>query len=253
MSQQRDEFSKAVQQFQERHDIAVRILNCVLDKAEHYRQDDHRGWANLAFLRVCEVGQTVLLLSRPEHISRDHSSFVSVCRALFEAGMMFLYVSDNSVSEDERRLRELILQLHDHTTCYLLFKDDDDSHVEATAFRAGITDLKAAISANKVFQNLGPDRQKKILDGKEMYVNGIWSAAKQGGIRNFDWMYKFLSSFPHNAPFSFRSGADVGAVDYKFAMVTIALENLQNVLVKGCGRMMEEVYPEIFIAQLSKH
>jgi hypothetical protein len=99
---------------------------------------------------MCVAGDTLRMLckSLPDDRDRtpdrtlDHWSAAALARNMIEATVMFSYLSESGVSEDEWGLRKLVLWNHDATTRYRMFKGLKQ-HDQANQFkRSTIFDQK---------------------------------------------------------------------------------------------------------------
>jgi hypothetical protein len=118
------------------------------------------------------IGNSLLVLCIPELRDQkrgptdggvlDHGSIAALARNLLEAWVMFLYLTDPALAEDQWLLRRAVLELHDCTTRYRMLKDigDGDSK-EVQDFKSKIDPLKNLIRSNPAFRSLNADRQKK--------------------------------------------------------------------------------------------
>lgn len=172
---------------------------------------------------MCVAGDTLRMLckSLPDDRDRtpdrtlDHWSAAALARNMIEATVMFSYLSESGVSEDEWGLRKLVLWNHDATTRYKMFKGLKQ-HDQANQFKEQINDFRSKIGQHPIFSQLDHDRREKINAGTEVYLRGLRSV-----VRNMKWdlgafnsIYAYLSSHSHSSPVSFLRLGEHG-VDFK--------------------------------------
>ncbi len=137
--------------------------------------EPRRAWANLLFMRLGMVGFSLLTLCMLELDNQndlehgrvsalDHSSIAALARNLLEAWIMFVYMSEPAISDDEWSLRRSILELHDSTARYRIAKDIGDAE-EAQNFKLAKDATKRQIISDPLFQTLDGERQEKSPPG----------------------------------------------------------------------------------------
>jgi hypothetical protein len=209
------------------------------------------GWASFVFLKLCVAGDTLRMLCRsiPDDgnsaLDRtlDHRSAAALARNMIEATVMFSYLSESGMSEEEWELRKLVLWNHDATTRYRMFKGlkDDD---QAKQFKKQINDLRSSIGQNLNFSQLDADRREKINAGTELYVRGLRSVIRnmKWDLDQFDFIYAYLSSHTHSSPVSFLRLGEHRVdfrmpTDQQFALSALSLEWAGNCLSHATTEM----------------
>jgi Family of unknown function (DUF5677) len=209
------------------------------------------GWASFVFLKLCVAGDTLRMLCRsiPDDgnsaLDRtlDHWSAAALARNMIEATVMFSYLSESGMSEEEWELRKLVLWNHDATTRYRMFKGlkDDD---QAKQFKKQINDLRSSIGQNLNFSQLDADRREKINAGTELYVRGLRSVIRnmKWDLDQFDFIYAYLSSHTHSSPVSFLRLGEHRVdfrmpTDQQFALSALSLEWAGNSLSHATAEM----------------
>lgn len=190
--------------------------------------------ASYVFTRMCIAADSLLhQLQRDldESMDRtlDHYSIGVIARNIIEAALMFHYLSEDGVSDEQWALRGAILDLHDVTVKVRLFKSIGATD-QYQKFKGYMTGLRERIKANGAFALVDSERQEKLLSGQELYVNGFRSTLKlvESNDKYFDGMYAYLSSQVHVAPSSFyftdhRLGfREPSGYQYYFAAYSIA-------------------------------
>ncbi len=103
---------------------AVRISQALEGRSESQRN----AWISYIHARLCANSVTLLLLldrsvnQEPGYQLLDHFSVASIGRTAMEAGLMILYLSNPALSDDEWELRKAVIDLHDATNRYRMFK-----------------------------------------------------------------------------------------------------------------------------------
>jgi hypothetical protein len=270
----REYFLEAYRQFEQKHDFTARIFKVVGGQ----KRDQRRFWANLLFLRLSMIGLSLLHLCQPELRNREKNSAEATCaldptsisavgRTLLEACVMFLYVSELSVPEPEWSLRRKVLELNDLTARYRMTKDigllsdGDEDRKDALEFKKNIEAIRGSIASDPIFQGLDVERQKKVLGGQELYINGFRTVVREGGLNvdEFNVMYATLSAHAHSAPVSFvrnilePSEPILGFVSgYQYSISGNALTYATAVTERACERMFF-LYPELFLKGQTNH
>ncbi len=190
--------------------------------------------ASYVFTRMCVAADTLLhLLGRDiaalKDVTLDHYSMGIIARNIVEAALMFHYLSEDGVSDEEWQLRGAILDLHDVVMKVRLSKSIGavDSYKK---FKETMTKSREMLKANEVFKVIDPERQQKLLAGHKLYLNGIRSTLKLVGFDYgyFDGVYAYLPSQVHVAPTSFYatdkplSFGEPASYQYYFAAHSVA-------------------------------
>jgi hypothetical protein len=265
---ERDYFLKARKEFEEKHEFIVRIFRGV----GRQNVEPRRAWANLLFFRLCMVGNTLLTLCIPEILNRkggstdisvlDHSSIATLARNLLETWMMFSYVSEPTISEEEWLRRRAVLELHDVTARYRVLKAIGDRQTkEAQLFRDKMSTLRKTIASDPIFQSLDTKSKDDIREGRSPFIYGRNAVVREAGwdVDHFTAMYAALSSHAHCGSASFYRAAlhpdepaPGIASDYQYMVSGLAFEYATEPLGFACERMFH-LYPKIFLADETKH
>ena len=205
-----DDFLLARQHFKEKYDFVTRISKIVGKQ----NVEPRRGWANVLLFRLSLIGTSMLRLTDTDNDSGpethlefyvlDHCSIAALGSALVEAAVMFAYLSDLNISEEEWRVRMDIIELHDLTARRRLTKHLDDMKIDEAEddpeLRGRKEELKSLVAASSVFRLVSDGkRQKDILDGKEVFLGGLRSVVREAGldVNYFDAMWSMSSNpFP---------------------------------------------------------
>ena len=215
-------------------------------------------WASWLFHRLCIVGQSLDLLAthktgldEDEVYTLDHSSIAAVTRNIIEAALMFFYVSELGVSDDEWGLRKDILDLHDCLTRYRIFKSWKREE-EMKSFRESAAKIKDRIRNHKLMRTFDAEKRKQLLGGQQLYLNGLRSVVKRAGWDpdRFDGVYAYLSVHSHSAPTSFYRTEKhqinfSKPSEYQFGLAAFSLEHADQSIRAASKRLMD-VFPELF-------
>lgn len=166
-----------------------------------------RVMASWLFMRACVTANTIKSLHEPLDAGYgakylDHASIASLCRGLIENIAVLRYVGDVSINAHEWACRKYVIDLHDYRnrTAFLTAigqqKDDERKY----AF------LTERLIQNSYFRTIPEKRQKRLLDGEDMFING-----RHAAMLEFGWgenitkgIYKYLSNQVHSLPMAFH-------------------------------------------------
>lgn len=199
------------------------------------------------FTRMCVCAETLnYLLQRTisGELILDHYSMGVMARNIIEAGLMFHYLMEDGVSEDEWALRSDALDLHDVLIKLQLFKSLGDEK-EHKAYRELMEEKRAKIRENGVFKCFDAQQREKLLGGGEAYLKGMRSTLKLVSLETkyFNGMYPYLSSQVHVLPSSFYftherlSFGKPGSYQYYFAAYSLA--HARMVLTRSTKRLAD--------------
>ncbi len=191
-----------------------------------------QGYGSAIFLKIIMVSESILKITdarEPTRFQLDHFSIGSMARDLVEAMIMLGYLTDGAVVDDVKRMRRTVLNLHDCTARYKMFKAWKDQE-QKRGFRNVMMDLRRELTANPAFRRLPEERRKELMSGKVMYLEGMRSI-----VRNLDWdgdyfdgLYTYLSTYTHTSPMSYyrynEHGVNTEAPsDFQLAFASTAL------------------------------
>lgn len=215
------------------------------------------GWSSYLYTKLCGIGVSLnkIIVNSAEQSSEielDHTSIAAVSRNMLEASVMFCYLAQRGITDEQWELRRNVIWLHDATSRHKIFKSMEaivDNNGGDADRKKVINDLRFKVSQSKLFSQLEEERRKKILAGSEMYVNGLRSAARIAGWdkHEFDGTYTYLSQHSHSAPVSFLRMAEhninfSNPSDAQLAISSLALQVSQRSL-NVCSRRIAELYP----------
>jgi hypothetical protein len=158
-------------------------------------------------MRSCVTANTIASLHEPRDAGYgakylDHASIASLCRGLIENIAVLRYVGDVSIGAEEWECRKYIIDLHDYKNRSAFLRaigqtaSDDKTYVF----------LKERLVKNSYFKTISEKRQKRLLDGEDMFING-----RHAEMLQFGWgenitrgIYKYLSNQVHSLPMAFH-------------------------------------------------
>ena len=213
------------------------------------------AWPSWVFSKILLVGMSLRFLidrglnDQTDTYTLDCGAIGTLSRTMIEGVILCQYMTEQDISEDEKRLRMHVLDLHDASRRSRFLKGlgtppDEDEAAEIFA------ELKSRIKANPAFQSRAAEEQKKALSGDTIYIGGLRCAAEKAGWdkKYFDAIYTYLSMQAHMAPMSFhRADEQIDFVDpteYQLWYCAIYLEHARKVLA-ACALRIFSQFPDI--------
>ena len=207
--------------------------------------------ASFVFTRMCIAADTLLYVIRREignskDQTLDHYSIGVIARNIIESALMFHYLSQQGMSEEDWRLRIVVLNLHDATLKVRLWKGIQDEQYKN--WKTQMDELRESLKAHPTFQTADPDQQKRLLSGQQLYVGGFRSTLKLVELPEldeeyFDGMYAYLSSQVHIGPTSFywtHQRLNFGRpASYQFYFAAYALAHARLYFLRSAIRLAE--------------
>lgn len=188
----------------------------------------------------------------------DHFSIAALGRAVIDASLMVMYISEASLNRNEWDLRRQVLFFHDLTNRKRFLtsmakagapRDEAffDSYVEIKS------DLKQKIQELAVDQGFSAEEQDNLASGQAVYLRGVRGAAREAGwdVAEFDFQQSYLSNWVHSHPVSFMR-ADQHKIsfsdpsEYQLGFVGLVLEICSHYLNEANSRL------SIFSGDISK-
>lgn len=193
----------------------------------------------------------------------DHASIAALARALIENITILLHYTDQSLDDDDGwKCRQALIDLHDfiHREAFI----EGSGKPRSPSSRNFLGKLQARLTSTKAFTRLPTARQKRLLNGDDVYLHGRHQAmlALGWGERITKSAYKYLSSHAHTNPLSFsrtqqnnvyepHSGASRFTAGY-------SIELARRALGTGCLHMVslfpyvESKFDELVFASLTE-
>jgi hypothetical protein len=105
----------------------------------------------------------------------------------------------------EHNCRWNLFNLHDCTARIDLFEEMAPEANDIAGFQEQAAELRQRLEANEFFRTLPDPNRRKLLRGKNAYLESLETIAVRAGVElhQFRWLYKFLSSHVHGLPLSF--------------------------------------------------
>jgi len=236
----------------------VRNAHIIGNRIGRRETDDLRATASWLFMRACVTAQSIVQLFEPPPsgfgtaVYLDHGSLAVLCRALIENIAVQLYIGDTTISEDEWSCRKRLIDLHDFVNRRQFLKGISfkSSMKQPEKFEA---ELRNRVADNAFFKTLTPKRQKRLLDGDDMFIDGRHEAMLKLG-----WgeaitraVYKYLSNQAHSLAMAFHrtehNQVYAEGSDYPQVVASFAIEMATKALGVGCLRMIE-LFPDTELA-----
>jgi hypothetical protein len=203
--------------------------------------------ASYVFTRMCITAESVGHLiergiDKRNLVILDHYSVCVLARNILEAGLMFHYLSEDGVSDNEWNLRGKILDLHETLVKLRLFKGLGSKN-EYKQFSQRASALREDICKLPAFGRLSEERRTKIIGGQELYLGGLRSILKLANIDAdlFDGIYNYLSAQVHVSPQSFygteaKINFDSPAT-YQLYLSAFAMAHARQIVLRSSVRL----------------
>jgi hypothetical protein len=229
--------------------IAVNIAIVVSKAAAGREPSGHIVMASYVFTRMCVAADSLLYvlqrdIGKSKEVTLDHYSIGVLARNIIESTLMFHYLSEDGVSEEEWQLRRGILNLHDATLKVRLWKSLG-SKEQYDGWKTTMEEMRESLKGHSAFKVIDAERQKKLLSGQEIYVKGMRSIVKLVGFDEgyFDGMYAYLSSQVHISPSSFyRTEKRLSfnkPASYQYYFASYAVAHARTYLLGSAIRLAE--------------
>jgi hypothetical protein len=225
---------EAFKKEEKRFGEAVKIAIAVSKAAAGREPAGNVVMASYVFTRMCVAADTLLYVLRREignskEQTLDHYSIGVLARNIIEATLMFHYLSEDGVSDEEWELRQAVFNLHDSTLKVRFYKGLG-SDEQYKGWKTTMEEVRQLLQEHSAFKVIDADRQKRLLSGQEIYLKGMRSTLKLVDLDEayFDGMYAYLSSQVHIAPSSFYwtqkrlSFGKLAGYQYYFASYAVA-------------------------------
>jgi len=236
----------------------VKNANIVGNRIGRRKSDNLRVRASWLFMRACVTAQSIVQLFDPrpsefgDAIYLDHGSIAVLCRALIENIAVLLYIADTTISADEWSCRMHLIDLHDFVNRQQFLSGISFKSSMKSPDKLAAT-LRSRVADNAFFKTLPSKRQKRLLDGDDMFIDGRHQAMLKLG-----WgedatkaVYKYLSNQAHSLAMSFHRTEHnqvyaQGSV-YPKVVAGFTTELATKALGMGCVRMLD-LFPDTELA-----
>lgn len=168
-------------------------------------------FASVLFTTLCNRAVSIAILAPRTSWSKkvvdhwDYASMAVLVRSLLEVRLAFFYLCTEKCDQTEWECRLNIFNLHDCTARISLFEEMHSDSEDIPGFRVQATEVIERLKVNTFFLAMPPSEQRRLLHGKNAYVEPLEKIATRAGIeiKQFRWLYKFLSGHVHGLPLSF--------------------------------------------------
>lgn len=176
----------------------------------------YKGYSSNIFTRMCLHSQALIsALPKTRWAKRDYecwefSLIAPHVRALMEGYLLFFYLSEVPISEDEWYVKLNVMHLNDCTRRIRLHQNIRSTEDE-TGFREQQTELKERLKGSDFFNGLPSKLQKQLLKGNALMIPSRDELLEKLGldIGEFNAFYDVVSNFTHILPISYyRSEAN---------------------------------------------
>lgn len=159
------------------------------------------------FMRICTTARTISMMAPKDKSVEsiwDYASLGTLLRNVMDALNSFLYLADNSLTNDEKDCRFWIFSLHDAVTRQKVF-EFRGSQNEAEACKTRAEEMRELLRQNSTFTSLEEKKQKHYLKGTDAFLFSKEQIieANGGNREDFLGLYKFLSANAHSYPMGF--------------------------------------------------
>ncbi|WP_305819388.1 hypothetical protein [Photobacterium leiognathi] len=176
----------------------------------------YKGHSSRIFTRMCLHSQGLIsALPKTRWAKRDYecwefSLIAPHVRALMEGYLLFFYLSETPISEDEWFVKLNIMHLNDCTRRVRLHQNIRSAENEAGC-REQQVELKERLQGSEYFKGLPVKLQKQLLTGKALMIPSRDELLEKLGadVGEFNAYYDLVSNYTHILPISYyRSEAN---------------------------------------------
>ena len=245
-------------QFQQMVSAYSEMLNATIAVSKatggHLCANRWEAWPTYVLTRLCLMGKSLrILLFEGDSASIDYTLDVGsigvLTRTMIEGSVLFHYVTEEGLSEDTKKLRTTIFDLHDCSRRSRFLKGIGQP-AEYKKNKVILPLLRARLSKNPEYLALPDDEKKELRDGNHIFVGGLRRAARNAGwdITFFDALHTYLSMQSHMAPMSFQRMPEqidfVLPAQFQFGYAVMCLDLLRNALA-ACALKALDIFPDI--------
>lgn len=176
----------------------------------------YKGYSSQIFTRMCLHSQGLIsALPKTRWAKRDYecwefSLIAPHVRALMEGYLLFFYLSETPISEDEWYVKLNIMHLNDCTRRIRLHQNIRSIEDEAGC-REQQGELKERLQGSEFFKGLPSKLQKQLLTGKALMIPSRDEILEKldADVGEFNAYYDLVSNYTHILPISYyRSEAN---------------------------------------------
>lgn len=171
----------------------------------------------------------------------DHFSIATLARAVIDAALMVMYISEPRLTRDEWDLRRQVLFLHDLTNRKrFLTAVGRAGGPRDFAFFESYEELKIELRGKirGLVEGLGypGERADELVKGQTIFIEGGRGAAREAGwdVDAFEFHQAYLSNWVHSHPVSFLRADEYGISFSKPSAFQIAFSASVIDICTGC-------------------
>lgn len=247
-----DDFYTFLREF----DKAVCEANAVSQGVGVRMAEAYKGWSTYIFARIC-IHASIMISNVPKSrwAKRDYdfwdfSSVAPHVRALLEAELLFMYLSETPNSELEWSAKLNIMHMNDCAKRIELFSSSNNEK-SLEFYREQREILVERLTKNSVFMSLEPGVRKRCLAGGALMIPSRDELLIKLGQdpKTFKVMFDFLSHYTHILPMSYYkmepNGRGTGCFnDFDLGYIIMGMMLCTESLVK-CTDRMTELFPDV--------
>jgi hypothetical protein len=147
----------------------------------------------------------------------DHHSLAVLARAMMDASLMAMYISEPKLSLPQWHLRRHVLYLHDlnNRKRFLSAIVKTRPNIDLGFFENQgeiRADLLAAIRIHGLEVGLSEDEIEDLCKGQRVFTGGLNGAVREAGwsVSDYEFIYSYFSAFVHTHPVSFLRDMERG-------------------------------------------
>ncbi|MGQ7808149.1 hypothetical protein ACUN3I_21345 [Hafnia alvei] len=247
-----DEFHHFLREF----DKAVCEANAVSQGVGVRMAKAYQSWSTYIFSRIC-IHASIMISNVPKSrwAKRDYdfwdfASIASHVRAIREAELLFMYLSEVPESEEEWSAKLNVMHMNDCVKRIELFTTSENTEI-LDFYLDQKNIITERLNTNPVFLSLEDGTRKRCLSGKALMIpNRDELLLKLGQEpKSFKVMFDFLSHYTHILPMSFYkmepNGRGTGCFnDYDFGYMIMGMLLCTESLTQCTDRFVE-LFPDV--------
>jgi hypothetical protein len=215
----------------------------------------YKGYSSHIFTRMCLHSQALIsALPKTRWAKRDYecwefSLIAPHVRALMEGYLLFFYLSEAPISEDEWYVKLNVMHLNDCTRRVRLHQNIRSAEDEE-GFREQQIELKNRLKGSEFFKELPSKLQKQLLTGKALMIPSRDELLEKLDVDTgeFNAFYDIVSNYTHILPISYYrsegNGRGTGVQNRTdLSYIVISLINATHWLNISTERMVE-LFPD---------
>ena len=247
-----DDFHHVLREF----DKAVCEANAISQGVGVRMAEAYQGWSTYIFARIC-IHASIMISNVPKSrwAKRDYdfwdfASIASHVRAILEAELLFMYLSEAPDSEEAWSAKLNVMHMNDCVKRIELFTQSDNT--EALEFYNEQQSIIAErLNKNPAFLSLDSGTRKRCLSGKALTIpNRDDLLIKLGkDPKSFKVMFDFLSHYTHILPISYYkmepNGRGTGCFNkFDFGYIIMGMLLCTESLIK-CTERLVDIFPDV--------